>query len=216
MGGFNNPVLGGGGALVRDSAHSPDYAAGVDGWSIDKDGSAEFNDVTVRGVFRLPSAYQARMTDLLTNPGFGSTGVFVEFGTGEWDRPVFETFSNSALIQVLMEGYNNNTAVSTLRLGHRVYSGPSATGPWTLEVDFNQSNGACVSNTGIGSVAAQQGAYATVHADIITGQTPTIKALTTDLPNRPWIQIRPGWRISSGSAASASFLQARLIVAPSE
>lgn len=46
---FGNPILGGGGALVRESIHSPDYVAGVSGWTIDRDGSAEFADLTVRG-----------------------------------------------------------------------------------------------------------------------------------------------------------------------
>lgn len=49
MSGFNNPVVGGGGDLVRERIRSPDYAAGVTGWSINQDGSAEFNEVTVRG-----------------------------------------------------------------------------------------------------------------------------------------------------------------------
>ena len=46
---FGNPILGGAGALVRQSIHSPDYVPGVSGWTINKDGSAEFNDVTLRG-----------------------------------------------------------------------------------------------------------------------------------------------------------------------
>lgn len=43
--GFNNPIIGGGGALVYPSIHSPDYVPGVSGWSINKDGSAEFNSI---------------------------------------------------------------------------------------------------------------------------------------------------------------------------
>jgi hypothetical protein len=47
--GFSNPIIGGGGALVYPSIHSPNYAAGLAGWTINKDGSAEFNNATVRG-----------------------------------------------------------------------------------------------------------------------------------------------------------------------
>lgn len=47
--GFSNPIAGGGGALIRPSLHSPDYVAGVSGWTINKDGTAEFNSITVRG-----------------------------------------------------------------------------------------------------------------------------------------------------------------------
>jgi hypothetical protein len=49
MTGFSDPILTGDGSLIRDSAHSPDYAPGTDGWTINQDGSAEFNNVNVRG-----------------------------------------------------------------------------------------------------------------------------------------------------------------------
>lgn len=46
---FNNPVVGGeNGELVRRSIQSPDYVTGVSGWTINRDGSAEFNNVTIR------------------------------------------------------------------------------------------------------------------------------------------------------------------------
>lgn len=45
---FSNPVVGGT-TLIRPAIHSPDYVPGVSGWSINKDGTAEFNDVTFRG-----------------------------------------------------------------------------------------------------------------------------------------------------------------------
>lgn len=45
---FNNPIVGGT-TLIRPAIHSPDYVAGSQGWTINKDGTAEFNDVTVRG-----------------------------------------------------------------------------------------------------------------------------------------------------------------------
>lgn len=54
--GFRNPVIGGDGELVIDNIHSRNYVAGVSGWEIDRDGSAEFNDVTVRGEFEITGA----------------------------------------------------------------------------------------------------------------------------------------------------------------
>lgn len=51
MSGFRDPIIGGGGALVYPSIHSPDFSAGVSGWSENKDGSAEFNNLTIRGAF---------------------------------------------------------------------------------------------------------------------------------------------------------------------
>lgn len=49
--GFSNPIIGGGGALVYPSIKSPNFMAGLLGWIIRKDGSAEFNNLTIRGTF---------------------------------------------------------------------------------------------------------------------------------------------------------------------
>lgn len=46
---FSNPIMGGDGVLIRTRMRSDNYVAGVSGWSIARDGSAEFSDVTVRG-----------------------------------------------------------------------------------------------------------------------------------------------------------------------
>ena len=50
-GGFNNPLVGGGGSLVYPSIHSPNFITGISGWSINKDGTAEFQNLIVRGTF---------------------------------------------------------------------------------------------------------------------------------------------------------------------
>lgn len=46
---FSNPITGGQGALVRPAIKSPNYVTGVSGWSINKNGSAEFNNIVIRG-----------------------------------------------------------------------------------------------------------------------------------------------------------------------
>jgi hypothetical protein len=46
--GFRNEMFGGV-TLVREAMQSPNYAAGVSGWSIKRDGSVEFNNGTFRG-----------------------------------------------------------------------------------------------------------------------------------------------------------------------
>ncbi len=46
---FSNPLTGGDGALIYPRIKSPDYVPGVSGWSIERDGSSEFNDVVMRG-----------------------------------------------------------------------------------------------------------------------------------------------------------------------
>ena len=49
---FPNPVVQkGSGSLLIAVIQSPDFVTGVSGWAIFQDGSAEFNNMTVRGVF---------------------------------------------------------------------------------------------------------------------------------------------------------------------
>jgi hypothetical protein len=47
--GFSNPLVGGSGGLVYPSIHSPGFIPGSVGWSINKDGTAEFNNGIFRG-----------------------------------------------------------------------------------------------------------------------------------------------------------------------
>jgi hypothetical protein len=47
---FSNPVVAGT-VLVRQAVQTPNFVAGVSGWQIARDGSAEFNDLSVRGTF---------------------------------------------------------------------------------------------------------------------------------------------------------------------
>lgn len=49
-GGFGNPIVGGGGALVYPAIHSPNYdALAGTGWTINKDGSATFFSISLPG-----------------------------------------------------------------------------------------------------------------------------------------------------------------------
>lgn len=59
MSGFNSPIIGGQSKLVRNAIMSPDYVLGVSGWTVNKDGSAEFNDATFRGTVVIDSSGQA-------------------------------------------------------------------------------------------------------------------------------------------------------------
>jgi hypothetical protein len=46
---FGNPITGGQGALLRTAIKSPNYVPGVSGWSINRDGTAEFSNGVFRG-----------------------------------------------------------------------------------------------------------------------------------------------------------------------
>ena len=69
MAGFAHDVAGGSGNLVITAVQSPGYVAGVAGWQVRKDGSAEFNNLVIRGTFR--------GTDFEINP----SGAFFYTGT---------------------------------------------------------------------------------------------------------------------------------------
>jgi hypothetical protein len=47
---FRNPILGAGGStLLRPAIQSPGYVTGSTGWAVKRDGSAEFNNIVIRG-----------------------------------------------------------------------------------------------------------------------------------------------------------------------
>lgn len=65
MTGFKSPIAGGQGALLIPAIKSPDYAPGVAGWTVNRDGSAELNNVTVRGTV-IAGTFQG--TNFVINP----------------------------------------------------------------------------------------------------------------------------------------------------
>lgn len=67
--GFSNSIIGGAAALIRAAIRSPNFVTGSGGWQISKDGSAEFNNITIRGTFN--------GTDFILN----ATGLFFYSGT---------------------------------------------------------------------------------------------------------------------------------------
>lgn len=73
MSGFSDSVVAGKGVLIREFIQSSNYAPGTDGWTINKDGSAEFNNLTVRGTVILSG------TDaiLFYYPSAGSGNLFL-------------------------------------------------------------------------------------------------------------------------------------------
>jgi hypothetical protein len=49
--GFSNSIIGGAAALIRAAIKSPNFVSGLIGWSVNKDGTAEFQNVVFRGTF---------------------------------------------------------------------------------------------------------------------------------------------------------------------
>jgi hypothetical protein len=69
---FEDPVVAGS-VLVRPAIRSPNYVAGVSGWTINIDGSAEFSDVVMRGeVYVGPSSDGSYVRIWNQDPGSGA------------------------------------------------------------------------------------------------------------------------------------------------
>lgn len=73
-----SPLVGGT-TLIRTAIQSPGYVFGVSGWSINKDGSAEFNNVTARGSITASSVSAGSGTVLLNAGGLHIQGSGQQF-----------------------------------------------------------------------------------------------------------------------------------------
>lgn len=93
--GFRNPILGGGGALVYPSIHSANYVPGVSGYTINKDGSVEFNNGTFRGTV---TGGSFNGTNFIISP----SGMFFYSGT-----PALGNLIMSATNNVTTDSFGN-------------------------------------------------------------------------------------------------------------
>lgn len=69
---FNNPIVAGT-TLVRPAIRSPNYVTGISGWTINADGSAEFNNVVIRGTV-IASDFQSS-NYVANTTGFDINGI---------------------------------------------------------------------------------------------------------------------------------------------
>ena len=130
-----NPVVGGN-VLRRQAIESPNYTPGVSGWVIKQDGSAEFNNLTIRGTFN--------GTDFVIN----SAGFFLYSNTpaagnlvnSVTNFPGTDQFGNHYLTG--SASYSNNQAVANV-LGVLFFYTGSLAGGWAQQ-------GSIQADTGVG------------------------------------------------------------------
>jgi hypothetical protein len=86
---------------VPGDIKTSNYVAGSDGWKIDGDGSAEFNDVTVRGTIEWPQGFidDDGITLFQLNQGSVTDGAKIKWGDIEMYGQIVG-FSNSFVIDV--------------------------------------------------------------------------------------------------------------------
>lgn len=114
---FNNPIVGSQNALIRDAIRSRNYVPGSAGWSINKNGSAEFNDVTINGGELLvsdPDGSFVRIYD--QNPG---DGAVIEMQPadqpGDTISPAYlltRSFSTFASVDLVAPNFNSAPGAS--------------------------------------------------------------------------------------------------------
>lgn len=81
MGGFSNSILGGAQKLIRAAIQSPNFVSGVSGWIVRKDGTSEFDSITLRGQLVVQSSTQGIFVYKGT-PAAGNLAVAISSGPG--------------------------------------------------------------------------------------------------------------------------------------
>lgn len=78
---FSDPIVAGS-TLVRDAIQSEPYIAGVTGWRIERDGDAEFNDVSVRGDLRVDALNNASFIAITNDQTSGNPIIVLQDPSG--------------------------------------------------------------------------------------------------------------------------------------
>ena len=135
-----NPVVGST-VLRRPAIQSPDYVTGAAGWSINASGSAEFNNVTIRGTLEGP--------DYIIN----SAGIYFYSGTPAAGNLILasvsaigtDPFGNSIPNPGITSFFNSGSGYISLNTNGGALSWATAaseSGPWTTqgEIGINISD----------------------------------------------------------------------------
>ncbi|MCA1839939.1 MAG: H-type lectin domain-containing protein [Actinobacteria bacterium] len=137
---FSNPIVGGT-TLIRPAIQSPNFTAGSAGWSINKDGSAEFNDITVRGSGTNDAVVVGPSNGPQVIIGSDPQKGFIKFPT---NRPI-ENGVATILSGVLNQGAANE-ATSLQLLGPTV---DGATDQARLQLNSQNNDGSSNANASI-------------------------------------------------------------------
>lgn len=146
-------------------------------------------DATADGVVELADTHsvlaarhQPAQSTLASQPGFGTTGSFVDFSSGEWPSIPFRTsWSGWTRITVQCAGINHSSDVSSFATSFRL-SGGSTVAAALSRCAYIRSRGAGLSEP-----------------------MPETAVFYLQLAGNSDYTLTPAWRISSGSSATASY-----------
>lgn len=139
---------------------------------------------------RLSTVPRAVISDFVSQPGFGTTGAWVDFSSGQWPAVTMVVPPSGVIAVTVSAGNinNSNTTTSTIRIAFRI------SGATTVSADPLDSK--CVLNTGAEHISASRRVY-------IAGLAPGGS-----------ITITPQWRISTGSGATTNISAGQLAAEP--
>ena len=115
---FTNSVVGGQGALVRPAIKSPNFVPGISGWTINKDGTAQFTGITLLGGLQLIYS---------SPPG---PGKLLQSSSAAAGTDVF----GNAYLQGLTSYFNTGAGFTADNVNGgqiRFYAATTEAGPWT-------------------------------------------------------------------------------------
>ncbi|HTF08181.1 MAG TPA: hypothetical protein VK659_08420 [Asanoa sp.] len=115
---FRDPIVAGN-TLVREAIRSVGYTPGVQGWTINRDGSAEFNDVAIRGTLTVVDVDGSYVSIFDEDPGDGSV---IELGLPTATGPNL----SPARIRTGVDPYLGNIG---LEIRGPTYGAPAPTAP---------------------------------------------------------------------------------------
>jgi hypothetical protein len=162
--GFANDILGGAASLIRAAIKSPKLLSGSTGWSVNKDGSAEFNNVVIRGTIQ--------------------AGHFI--GTGEGQE--FVIYSGTPAANNLIASITSAPAVDSFGnfiLPQLASYGGTAGSYWALQQSITGSGPFIAAYSGVTMTAWTSGAVAAAAAAVswdLTGNTLFLKPLSVTNP----------------------------------
>ncbi|MEU9022350.1 hypothetical protein [Actinomadura sp. NPDC048394] len=195
MSGFANAILGGAQKLIRKAIASPNYVTSTSGWSINKDGSAEFNDVVVRGEFDVGTLLQYVKIYIAPPPINGPAIVFNSDSA---------TFSQTdGFIQAIAAGPGG-------AYGALFLSSPEAPGQTAAQITLTSGDG---TNLRMAQVSGDLDVNGTLFIEPTAGNVvlqvdDTAAALAVQLQPAAGIQLPPGEYAKRGALAlvpAASF-----------
>lgn len=139
-GGFPDAFAGNQGAILIEALKTPNYVAGVSGWTINRDGSAEFNNLSLRGTFS--------GTDYVINssgeffysgvPALGDLAISLAIAAGN------DSFTNPYIAGLVLYGPGNakNVVGWNTTAGSKPLLGlfPDASWAYTNNSPFIQAN----------------------------------------------------------------------------